>query len=802
MLWALKATAIGSAIRGKKIMATKRHSKSSVFSFDIGLTYVKGLIVLFAVISLQLTSGRAMAKSPLHPNQEARFQGHTFAQTLRYWQANPTELLSCRIISDQSYALRSYFSENRTWLMRICVLQILILACLIWSRTKRKSAESTAVRDSEFQEILALIAAEQVTTPETPGAGEIKLWPTIFLDYFGFEWMTLLDLAEDATSTLPPDLNAAKAVTSDQGAIAIENTDGANLDITVLGGGPDEIQKNFPGLMGQLRQDGSHSFLILPLRVQGELLGALVCASVYQELPRSAKLMDQLQILANIFANNLKRTRTEEALRFSEALKASILSSFASSVAVIDRTGKLLAVNDKWKQLSAETGVNPDLTGPGANYLTECEKAAENGDPYATQAYIGIKGVLEGKRERFEMAYPRPSPEQERWFHMVVTRLTSAAGGAVVQHNDITQSTMADSPLQESEHRFQLMADAAPVMMWMSGLDRLCSYCNRAWLDFTGRTLEQELGNGWTEGIHQDDLQKCMQTYFTAFDARRRFTMEYRLRHADGQYRWIIDSGEPRFANDGTFVGYIGCCFDITDRKELAATHSEFAGRLIKAQEKERERIARELHDDIGQRLALVAIEVQHLDGAFPETKEAIHARVHDLWKQITDISTDAGRISHQLHSSKLQLLGLALAIRSLCTDFSRQHQLAIHCSCTAVPEQMDDNISLSLFRVTQEALHNIVRHSHAKNAIVELSSQADEIHLHISDDGTGFDVDRALAGKSLGLISMEERLRLVGGTLTIKSGPCFGTSIDARVPIAGSSRRDSVPEHPSEAAA
>jgi len=154
-------------------------------------------------------------------------------------------------------------------------------------------------------------------------------------------------LAEEGTSTPLLDLNAAKEVTSDHGTNAIENIDAGNLNITVLGDGTDEIQKKFPSLMDQLCQSGSHSFLILPLRVQGELLGALVCANVYPELPRPAKSRDQLQILANIFADKLKRTRTEEALRFSEEVKASILSSFTSSVAVIDRTGKLLVVNEK-----------------------------------------------------------------------------------------------------------------------------------------------------------------------------------------------------------------------------------------------------------------------------------------------------------------------------------------------------------------------------------------------------------------------------------------------------------------------
>src|SRR3990170_3619038 len=123
--------------------------------------------------------------------------------------------------------------------------------------------------------------------------------------------------------------------------------------------------------------------------------------------------------------------------------------------------------------------------------------------------------------------------------------------------------------LRESEERFRNMADTAPVMIWMSAPDKLCNYFNKVWLEFTGRTVEQEMGNGWTEGVHPDDLQRCLDTYFTAFDDRRDFKMDYRLRRFDGEYRWIIDAGTPRFTHDGGFAGYIGSAFDVTGRKQV-----------------------------------------------------------------------------------------------------------------------------------------------------------------------------------------------------------------------------------------
>ncbi len=132
---------------------------------------------------------------------------------------------------------------------------------------------------------------------------------------------------------------------------------------------------------------------------------------------------------------------------------------------------------------------------------------------------------------------------------------------------DITRRKIAEEELRESEARFRTVADAAPVMIWMSSPDKLCNFFNKGWLDFTGRTMEQELGNGWAEGVHSDDLERCLEVYKNSFDARQPFTMEYHLRRNDGEYRWVLDTGTPRFDTDGVFVGYIGSCIDMTEQK-------------------------------------------------------------------------------------------------------------------------------------------------------------------------------------------------------------------------------------------
>jgi PAS domain S-box-containing protein len=347
-----------------------------------------------------------------------------------------------------------------------------------------------------------------------------------------------------------------------------------------------------------------------------------------------------------------------------------------------------------------------------------------------------------------------------------------------------TDRRQAEQALRESEERFRLVANTAPVMIWMSGPDKLCTYFNQPWLEFTGRPLEAELGNGWTEGVHPEDLTRCLDTYTEAFNQRQSFSMQYRLRRYDGEYRWVLDTGVPRFEHDDSLDGYIGSCIDITDRKLAEEALSTMGRRLIEAHEEERTWIARELHDDINQRLALLAIELEQWNQHVPETAADLHSLVQQARKRIFDISKDIQALSHRLHSSKLEYLGITAAASSFCKELSEQYKVRVDFSHSNIPHSMPTEVSLALFRVLQEALQNAVKHSHARELKAELRGTPGELHLTVSDPGIGFDQTETMNRRGLGLISMRERLQLVSGHLAIESKPGHGTIVRVRVPI------------------
>ena len=210
---------------------------------------------------------------------------------------------------------------------------------------------------------------------------------------------------------------------------------------------------------------------------------------------------------------------------------------------------------------------------------------------------------------------------------------------------------------------------------------------------------------------------------------------------------------------------------------------SGFSRRLIEAQETERTRIARELHDDISQRLAMVEVALKMLKQDLPDSERKTSRRIDEACTQVSELENDIQALSHRLHPSKLEYLGLEAAASSLCRELSERQNVKIDFRCDGLPEDLSDDISLCIFRVLQEALHNAVKYSGVDEFEVSLEYVSHKIQLRLHDSGAGFDPTLTTAEHGLGLTSMNERLKLVSGELSIHSRPHEGTTIVARVP-------------------
>lgn len=260
--------------------------------------------------------------------------------------------------------------------------------------------------------------------------------------------------------------------------------------------------------------------------------------------------------------------------------------------------------------------------------------------------------------------------------------------------------------------------------------------------------------------------------------------MEYRLRRHDGEYRWLLDIGVPRLSDEGSFVGYIGSCVDLTDRKLAETALASVSRRMIEAQEQERTRIARELHDDFSQRMAILSIELDLLRRDIPGLSGDALNRMDSVRRQAQEFATDIQALSHELHSAALDHLGIAVAMRGFCQEFGDKQKLEIDFQSQDLPNPVSRDVALCLYRVLQEALHNAAKHSRGSRFNVQLLGTPGDIQLTVRDDGVGFDVESVNKKRGLGLISMRERVKLVNGTFSIASQLDLGTEINVRIPV------------------
>ncbi|HEY0458119.1 MAG TPA: PAS domain S-box protein [Pyrinomonadaceae bacterium] len=270
------------------------------------------------------------------------------------------------------------------------------------------------------------------------------------------------------------------------------------------------------------------------------------------------------RLLISIIRDITDRRRNEEVVRQSMKQLALVTDIAPVYIAQCDRESRFKFVN---KAYADRFGITPgDCLGKRIPDIIGQKAFAE------IQKYIEI--VLSGQPVEFEIIVPYPKIG-EHFMHCSYAPEFDESGavvGWVSAITDISERRKMEEAVRESENRFRSMTNNAPMLVWLSGTDKLCTYFNQTWLDFTGRTMDEELGNGWTEGIHEKDFDRCIEIYSTAFEAREDFELEYRLRRFDGEYRWLLNKGVPLFTHNGTFRGYLGSCIDVTERKQVQET--------------------------------------------------------------------------------------------------------------------------------------------------------------------------------------------------------------------------------------
>jgi PAS domain S-box-containing protein len=357
---------------------------------------------------------------------------------------------------------------------------------------------------------------------------------------------------------------------------------------------------------------------------------------------------------------------------------------------------------------------------------------------------------------------------------------------------DVTERKRTEEALREAEERLRLAIQAG--RMYAFEWDPVSDVIVRSgecrdifnWMDDPAH----DIGQQFVARVHADDREayRALDTGLSASNPV--YQTSYRVLRPDGKLIWLEESGHAFFDSQGKILRMIGMVADVTARKSAEEALASLSRRLIEAQEQERYRIARELHDDLGQRMALLQIGLEQFEQKIPELSSSHREQLRNIAHAASELSSDLHNLSHQLHPVKLDLQGLVAAMGGLCKELSKQHDLQVKFVHNNVPAEIPKAAALCLFRIVQEALRNVVKHGKTGEAKVELIGHAHEIDLRISDSGAGFNPQSAEAKGGLGLVSMRERLRLIGGRLTLESEPSQGTRIRVHVPLPSSARQ------------
>jgi PAS domain S-box-containing protein len=383
--------------------------------------------------------------------------------------------------------------------------------------------------------------------------------------------------------------------------------------------------------------------------------------------------------------------------------------------------------------------------------------------------------------------------------------LAAAAAASLVWRNRRT------GLLREREAWFRAIANDTPAYLWMASPEGR-GFINRPLARFFG-SFQRPLEGYHSAHVHPDDRARVTESFQRALAARAEFTSDYRLRRHDGEYRWVRDRGVPRFDASGEFLGYAGALEDVTGRRiaegqlrdSNTALEAELVERtraeeevhrlsenLIVAQEEERKRLARELHDDFNQQIAALSLAMGNLKRAIPDDLTNAKQQSARILDRLIRLSDGIRRVSHELHPAALLYSGLASALREYCGEFETLTGIHIDLRIEGAFETLPANLALTIYRIAQESLQNVAKHAKTKDVEVELTQACDLLRLSIHDGGVGIGVAPSGESPGLGLISMRERARLAGGRLRVEGAPEGGTAVTLEIPFAPTSPSDS----------
>ena len=477
---------------------------------------------------------------------------------------------------------------------------------------------------------------------------------------------------------------------------------------------------------------------------------------------------------------NFRRdTASDEFLR-------AIVDACISNVAVLDESGTIVYANKAWRLIQESAALEAERFKIARHYFESCKRVSE---PEFEEAEVtladDLQQILAGTEIDFHRNYYCPLLNEGRPFVMHAARLNlpGPTFRVLMTHQELPA---AREDIKSTKERLTQLLETTKVMSWEADVEgQRFTYVSDQAVKMLGYpTGDWYEPNFLAAHIHPDDRRRVLNTYLKQTRLAEHFELTFRMIGSDGRVAWVqnLVSVEPESGVAGRMHGFM---IDISERKCAEEALKVLGSRLIAAQEEERKRIARELHDDLNQRMAILSIELEQL-GQKIEQSLGLRKRVHKMQLEAQEISSDIHRLSYKLHPSKLDHLGLAAAVKSLCDELplKQSGKPRVHFHQSDVPSDLPKDVTLCLFRIAQETLRNCVKHSGADFVQVVLTKTDHALHLSISDNGCGFDTRSELMTKGLGFISMHERLRLVGGEIKICSQPRRGTRIDVLIPL------------------